>query len=174
MNDHSVRLCFFIEPINLQFILYCSITILEGLEVWNLIEFVVNHPVTLDMLYCNNQSSIHTCLEGSKKKFFLVEFVTDQWIYHDIWKKFEEKVRENSDVFFLFFMKKVVNGIYQERYWTTQHIISQENKTAKLAVKNHEFLPKKKKDSTLPKVTVSKTCQSTWFSQSDTKKYFWC
>ena len=69
-------------------------------------------------------------------------------------------------------MKKVVNGIYQERYWTTQPIISQENKTAKLAVKNHEFLPKKKKDSTLPKVTVSKTCQSTWFSQSDTKKCF--
>ena len=67
-------------------------------------------------------------------------------------------------------MKKVVNGIYQERYWTTQHIISQENKTAKLAVKNHEFLPKKKKDSTLPKITNSKTCQSTWFSQSDTKK----
>ena len=81
-------------------------------------------------------------------------------------------MRENSVVFFLFFMKKVVNGIYQERYWTTQHIISQENKTAKLAVKNHEFLPKKKKDSTLPKVTVSKTCQSTWFSQSDTKKCF--
>ena len=87
---------------------------------------------------------------------------------------FEKKVRKRREkiqfVFFHFFMKKVVNGIYQERYWTTQHIISQENKTAKLAVKNHEFLPKKKKDSTLPKVTVSKTCQSTWFSQSDTYK----
>jgi hypothetical protein len=66
----------------------------------------------------------------------------------------------------------VVNGIYQEGYWTTEHIISQENKTAKLAVKNHyktaklavknhEFLPKKKKDSTLPQITNSKTCQST-------------
>ena len=68
----------------------------------------------------------------------------------------------------------MVNGIYQEGYWTTEHIISQKNKTAKLAVKNHEFLPKKKKDSTLPKITNSKTCQSTSFSQSDTKKVFLC
>ena len=89
-------------------------------------------------------------------------------------KKVEKKVRENSVCVLSLFYEKVVNGIYQERYWTTQPIISQENKTAKLAVKNHEFLPKKKKDSTLPKVTVSKTCQSTWFSQSDTKKCFLC